>query len=189
MTALVTLRLQRITILEDFRVNPSLSNNCCHFLSLHTCLYTSNSLSWFTYKSFKLNLMAVLDSKLTLGVSVSTHGCLSLCGPVKDWRPVQDVPPNGAWDRLQPKWPQIITKIRFSERVNRKFRVNKREMYIYHQIKQAFWGGNGCWLGRIMSDLAHFMNFMLFYFFYSSRRCFCLKWCKGRNSFTRLLFV
>jgi len=34
-------------------------------------------------------------SKLPLGVSVSVHGCLFLCGPValsmKDWRPVQGV--------------------------------------------------------------------------------------------------
>ena len=48
------------------------------------------------------------DSKLSLGVSVSVHGCvsrLSLCGPVMDWRPVQGVPrlsPNDSWDKLQP---------------------------------------------------------------------------------------
>ena len=32
-------------------------------------------------------------------------GCLSLCGPVMDWRPVQGVPrlsPSDDWDRLQP---------------------------------------------------------------------------------------
>ena len=32
-------------------------------------------------------------------------GCLSLCGPVMDWRPVQAVPclsPNVRWDSLQP---------------------------------------------------------------------------------------
>ena len=46
--------------------------------------------------------------KLSLGVSVSVHGCLSrlsLCGPVMDWRPVQGVPrlsPDDRWDRLQP---------------------------------------------------------------------------------------
>ena len=45
------------------------------------------------------------DSKLSLGVSVSVCGRLSLCGPVMDWRPVQDVPcPFAQWplDRLQP---------------------------------------------------------------------------------------
>ena len=41
--------------------------------------------------------------KLSLGVSVS--GCLSLCGPVMDWRHEQGVPrlsPDDRWDRLQP---------------------------------------------------------------------------------------
>ena len=44
------------------------------------------------------------DSKLSLGVSV--HGCLSLCDPVMEWRPVHGVRglmPNGSWDRLQPQ--------------------------------------------------------------------------------------
>jgi len=47
-------------------------------------------------------------SKLSLGVSVSVHCCvsrLSLCGPVMDWRPVQGAPrlsPSDSWDRLQP---------------------------------------------------------------------------------------
>jgi len=45
------------------------------------------------------------DTELTLGVSVSVDGCLSLCGLVMDWRPVQGVPClsfNDSWDRLQP---------------------------------------------------------------------------------------
>ena len=36
---------------------------------------------------------------------MSVHGCLSLCGPVMDWRPVQGVPrltPDDRWDRFQP---------------------------------------------------------------------------------------
>ena len=36
---------------------------------------------------------------------MSVHGCLSLCGPVMDWRHVQGVPrlsPDDRWDRLQP---------------------------------------------------------------------------------------
>ena len=44
------------------------------------------------------------DSKLSVGVSVSVHGCVSLCGPAMDWRPVQGVPcvlPNDNWDSLQ----------------------------------------------------------------------------------------
>ena len=39
--------------------------------------------------------MLIGDSKLSLGVNVCMHGCLSrlsLCGPVMDWRPVQGVP-------------------------------------------------------------------------------------------------
>jgi len=48
------------------------------------------------------------DSKLSWGVSMSMDGCLSclsLCGPVMDWRPVRGVPrlsPNDSWNRLQP---------------------------------------------------------------------------------------
>ena len=44
-------------------------------------------------------------SKLSLGVGVSVHDCVSLCGPVMDWRPVQGVPcllSNDSWDKLQP---------------------------------------------------------------------------------------
>jgi len=38
---------------------------------------------------------ALVSLKLSLGVSVSVHCCLSrlsLCGPVMDWQPVQSVP-------------------------------------------------------------------------------------------------
>jgi len=55
-----------------------------------------------------MHVRSIVDSKLSLGVSVSVCGCLSrlsLCGPVMDWRPVQGVPclsPNDSWDRLQP---------------------------------------------------------------------------------------
>jgi len=46
------------------------------------------------------------DSKLILGVSVTVHGCVSLCGPAMDWRHVQGEPrlsPNDSWDRLLTK--------------------------------------------------------------------------------------
>jgi len=52
-------------------------------------------------KNMHVRLIGV--SKLSLGVSL--HGCLSLCGPVMDWRPVQGEPrlsPDDRWDRLQP---------------------------------------------------------------------------------------
>lgn len=40
-----------------------------------------------------------------LPVNVRVHDCLSLCDPVVDWQPVQDVSslsPDDSWDRLQP---------------------------------------------------------------------------------------
>jgi len=49
-----------------------------------------------------MHVRFIVDSKLSLGVSVSVHGCLSLCGPVMNWRPVQGVPrlsPEDCWDR------------------------------------------------------------------------------------------
>ena len=52
-----------------------------------------------------MHVKLIGDSKLSLGESVSVCGCLSLCGPVMDWRPVQGVPclsPDDRWDRLQP---------------------------------------------------------------------------------------
>ena len=45
------------------------------------------------------------DSKPTLGVSVSMHGCLSLCGPVQG---ILRLLSYGSWDRLQlPPRPRI----------------------------------------------------------------------------------
>jgi len=65
--------------------------------------------SGFLPPSKNMHVRLIGDSKkLSLGVSVSVCGCLirlSLCGPVMDWRPVQDVPsfsPDDCWDRLQP---------------------------------------------------------------------------------------
>ncbi len=54
-------------------------------------------------KDMQARLIGV--SKLSLGVNVSVRGCLSMCGPAMDWRPVQGVPrlsPYASWDRLQP---------------------------------------------------------------------------------------
>ena len=51
-------------------------------------------------KTCKMGTRLIGYSKLTIGVTVSVNGCLSLCvGPVIDWRPVQGVPrlsPNDA---------------------------------------------------------------------------------------------
>ena len=41
-------------------------------------------------KNMHFRLIGV--SKLSLGASVSVHGCLSECGPVMDWQPVQGAP-------------------------------------------------------------------------------------------------
>ena len=63
--------------------------------------------SGFLPPSKNMHVRLIGDSELSLGVSVSVHGCLShltLSGPVMYWRPVQDVPclsPNDSWDRLQ----------------------------------------------------------------------------------------
>ena len=62
----------------------------------------------FLPPSKNMHVRLIDDSKLSLGVSVSMHGCLSrlsLCGPVMDWRSVQGVPclsPEDCLDRLQP---------------------------------------------------------------------------------------
>ena len=70
--------------------------------------------SSFLPLSQKITCMSVGDSKLSLGVSVTVHSCVSrfsLCGSVMDWRPVQGVPrlsSNDSWDRLQrPARPEI----------------------------------------------------------------------------------
>ena len=55
--------------------------------------------------STNMHVGLIGNSKLTLGVSVRVHGCLSLCGLVMDWPPVRGLPylsPNGNWERLQP---------------------------------------------------------------------------------------
>ena len=52
-----------------------------------------------------MHVRLISDSKLSLAMSVSVDGCVSLCGPVMDRRPVQAVPrlsPNDSCDRLQP---------------------------------------------------------------------------------------
>ena len=45
--------------------------------------------SGFLPPSKNMHVRLTGDSKLSLGVSVSVCGCVSLCGPVMDWRPVQ----------------------------------------------------------------------------------------------------
>ena len=56
-------------------------------------------------------------SKLPLGVSV--HGCLSLCGPVMDWRSVQGVPrlsSSDSWDKLLP--PPTLNWIKWVQKMD-----------------------------------------------------------------------
>ena len=51
-----------------------------------------------------MHVRLIGDSKIVLR-SECERVCLSLCGPVMDWRPVQGEPrllPDDRWDRLQP---------------------------------------------------------------------------------------
>ena len=60
--------------------------------------------SGFFPPSKDMHVRLIGDSKIVL-ISECVCGCLSLCGPVMDWRPVQGVPhlsPDDRWDRLQP---------------------------------------------------------------------------------------
>ena len=74
--------------------------------SLHVLRVYARVLSWysgFLPLSQNMHVRLIGVSKLSLGVSVC--GCLSLCGPVMDWQPVQGLPrlsPDYCWDRLQP---------------------------------------------------------------------------------------
>jgi len=77
-----------------------------HVLPL--CAWVVSGYSGFLPPSTNMYFELIGDSNLSLGVSVSVHGCLShllLCGPVTDWRPVKGVSylsSNDSWDRLQP---------------------------------------------------------------------------------------
>jgi len=59
-----------------------------------------------------MHVRLIGDSKMSLRVSVSVHGCVSrLCGPVMDWRSVRGVPrlsPHDRWDRLQTPPPVTL---------------------------------------------------------------------------------
>ena len=66
----------------------SLSVWSLHVLPMHASLQLPPTV-------YDMHVRSVGESKLTLEVSVSVDGCLSrlsLCGPVMDWRAVQDVP-------------------------------------------------------------------------------------------------
>ena len=59
---------------------------------LHECLWVLSGYYGFLTLTKNIHVRLIGDSKLTLGVSVSMDGCLSLlslCGPVMDWRLVQ----------------------------------------------------------------------------------------------------
>jgi len=76
--------------------------------SLHVLLiyaWILSRSSGFLPPSKNMHVRLIGDSKLSFGVNVIMHCCLSLCGPVMDWRPVQGVlclSPGDSWDRLQP---------------------------------------------------------------------------------------
>ena len=91
------------------RVSGSTPSWCLSVWSLHVPVYVLvlSGYSGFLPTSKNMYVRLIGDSKLSLGVSVSLHGCLShlsLCGPVMDWQPVQCVPclsPNANRDSLQ----------------------------------------------------------------------------------------
>jgi len=88
--------------------NPSwgLSVRSLHVHSMQACVLSRYSS--FLPPSKNMHVRLFIDSVLSLGVSVSVHGCishLSLCGPVIDRQPILGVPchlPNASWDR--PIW-------------------------------------------------------------------------------------
>ena len=47
--------------------------------------------SGFLPLSKSMHVRLIGDSKLSLGVSLSVHGCLSVSGPVMDWQPLRDL--------------------------------------------------------------------------------------------------
>jgi len=59
-----------------------------HVLPMY--VWVLSGYSGFLPPSINMHVRLIGVSKLSLGVSV--HGCLSLCGPVMDWRPVMGVP-------------------------------------------------------------------------------------------------
>ena len=60
--------------------------------------WVSSGYSGFLPQSKNMHVRLIGGSKLPVGVGVS--GCLSSCGPVMDWRPVQGVPLPFARRRL-----------------------------------------------------------------------------------------
>ena len=96
---------------EEFesRFDPHLGPFCVECVDvLPLYAWVLSGYSGFLPPSKNMHVRLIDDSKLSLGVSVSVHGCLShlsLCGPVMDWRPGLGVPrlsPDDCWDRLQP---------------------------------------------------------------------------------------
>ena len=88
----------------------------------------------------------ISDFELIIGLSMHVHGCLSLCSPIIDWRPVQGGPrlsPNDSWDKLQysyddgPDGPSIKKK--------------KKKMDGWRQTLRSF--GSGCTRMCIYSQL------------------------------------
>jgi len=75
-----------------------------HVLPMHA--WVPSGYSGFLSPSKNMHVRLIGVSKIVLrSVCERVCGCLSLCCPVMDWRPVQDVPRlslDDRWDRLQP---------------------------------------------------------------------------------------
>ena len=120
--------------------------------SPHVCLGSLAS-SHCQKKTKNMHLRWIGDSKLTLGVSVSVHGCSSWSGPVMDWQPVQVVPslsPNGSWNRLQATlWPWIgLNRYRkWVDERHKKYKITKIDTTELIDIQSQFlWNNMLCCL-------------------------------------------
>jgi len=71
-------------------LSPGLSAWSLHVLPVHAWVFSGYS--GFLPQSKNMTVRLIDLSKLSLGVSVCVHGCVSLCCPATDWRPVQGDP-------------------------------------------------------------------------------------------------
>ena len=94
------------TVASQQRVPASTPSWGLSVWSLHVLPVYAWVLSGFLPPSKNMHVRLIGVSKILLRSEFErVCGCLSLCGPVMDWRPIQGVPrllPDDRWDRLQP---------------------------------------------------------------------------------------
>ena len=72
--------------------NPSRGLSVWSLHVLPVLAWVSSGYSGFLPQSKDMHVRLIGDSKLPVGVIESVRGCLCMCGPAMDWRPVQGVP-------------------------------------------------------------------------------------------------